>query len=94
MENKSNLHVFSKPETSVFPNPFKQSAQLSFFLSESGDTDLRIFDTSGNLVFNQSYSFPSGLNQIEFGDALSAGMYFYDMTSAENRFKGRLVKIN
>ena len=66
-----------------FPNPFNPSTIISFSLSRSGSTSVKIFDVLGNEVASPVNQFlTAGPHTIKFnGSMLSSGIYFYRLQS-------------
>lgn len=69
-----------------YPNPFNPSTRISFYLEESAETSLRIYDVLGNevavLVNGQM---EKGYHEAEFdASKLSSGMYVYRLVSGQN----------
>ena len=66
-----------------YPNPFNPSTKIRFTILNFGFTDLKIYDTIGNVVatlVNQELS--EGKYEVEFdGDELTSGVYFYILKS-------------
>ncbi len=61
-----------------FPNPFTESATITFELKRRTETNIRILNTTGKLVYEQTESFPGGANSFVFSETtgLPAGVYF------------------
>jgi blue copper oxidase len=79
----SDVAVANKNELKVFPNPFSNSTNILFTLSQSQKVSLNIFDASGRFV-KAFVNLPSnaGEHQLiwnardENGNAVNAGIYF------------------
>ncbi len=69
-----------------FPNPFNPSTEVRFKLPHKARLVLRIYDTSGKLLFEQSRSFSSGIQHwaVRAGQwqAAASGVYLYTLTMA------------
>ncbi len=68
------------------PNPFSGSTLIKFTLPEPMTATISVLDTNGKILFKQTGTFESGLNEVEFKETqhLSSGMYFYRLqTSTE-----------
>ena len=87
------------PVARLSPNPLNPNGVLEFTLSSSGAVSLRVYDVAGRcvrtLVRDQGYA--SGRHTIPFaarddqGQALSSGVYFYQLDSPEGIQRGRFV---
>jgi hypothetical protein len=81
---------FTSQRTFFFPNPSRDGhLTLSFNLPYSQTVSLKVFDISGNLVYDQligSGQTQAGLNQIQWngvnekGARLASGLYIYKVT--------------
>lgn len=64
---------------SVFPNPFFQSATISYQLTEKSDVNISVIDATGKtvaVVLNKKDE-EAGLHRISFdGSKLTSGIYF------------------
>lgn len=63
------------------PNPFNDLTNISFFINETTQAQLSIYDHSGKLVFQQKDRFMRGSHTIQINRNLfqSAGSYFYTL---------------
>jgi len=79
--------------TDVFPNPFVESATISFDLSRASEVSLRIYDVSGRVLISKSLgSFAAGRHQtILNAGKLPAGVLVYRLTSDTGDATGRIV---
>ncbi|MBO6537588.1 MAG: T9SS type A sorting domain-containing protein [Balneolaceae bacterium] len=84
----SNENVES-PETfklhQNYPNPFNPSTNISFYLPQSAEVKVTVFDVTGRLVATLSDGLRNaGAHQITFdASALSSGIYFYRLEAGE-----------
>jgi hypothetical protein len=91
----------------VYPNPVRLSvgSEVGYRLSRNADTDIRIFDMRGNIIFKNHYVAGSvggvaGYNRLALnfvtlnGFDLSSGVYFF-VISAESKVigKGKFVVV-
>lgn len=76
------------------PNPFLEKTELHFKLSGTGDVNLQIFNTLGQLVYAQKQvlSEPGELQFDWNAQAVAAGVYFYKAYFGGKKMEGRLVK--
>ncbi len=67
----------------VYPNPFNESAMLSFILNKDSDVKVELFDILGrkikNVIDRRMYSGPVNI-PLELGH-YSSGIYFYRLTA-------------
>lgn len=63
---------------STFPNPFSNSTTISFFLEQSQNVSLKVFDVNGRLITTLADKiFKEGENKIEWNaEKVNAGIYF------------------
>lgn len=68
-----------------YPNPFNPSTNISFYLPQSTDVKVSVFDVTGRLVATLSDGLRNaGAHQITFdASALSSGIYFYRIEAGE-----------
>ena len=73
--------VFSLKQN--FPNPFNPSTNISFSITQSGQTTVKIYDVLGNEVSTLvNQYFTAGMHSAKFdGTKLSSGIYFYRLQS-------------
>ena len=65
-----------------YPNPFNPSTQISFTLPSDGKATLRVFNILGQTVATLIDGYlTAGKHQVTFepGNALSSGIYFYEL---------------
>ncbi|MBS1494035.1 MAG: T9SS type A sorting domain-containing protein [Bacteroidetes bacterium] len=86
-EITSIADVFSLAQN--FPNPFNPTTKINFSIPKAGYVSLKVFDILGNEVSNLvNENLSSGTYSVDFnaastGNALSSGVYFYRLQSAE-----------
>lgn len=79
-------------EALVFPNPFSQSATIHLSLLKNNNVTLKIFDLTGNVVFQKNQTAENDF-RIDKGQ-LASGIYFYELISMEDNlsiFKGKII---
>ena len=66
-----------------FPNPFNPSTKINFSLAQDGLVEIKIFNAIGQEIFTLLNEYKSaGSYGIDFNaDALSSGVYFYQVSS-------------
>ncbi|MBN8589510.1 MAG: T9SS type A sorting domain-containing protein [Rhodothermia bacterium] len=79
--------------TSVYPNPFNPSTQISFSVPVTSPVRLEVFDLNGRVVatpFNQTVS--AGSYTVSFqAHGLASGMYFVRMMAQDKVFSKQMV---
>lgn len=83
-----------------YPNPFNPTTSIEYDLTKSGSVDLAIYDLMGHrvrtLVFgNQKSGFKTVVWDAtnDFGQAVSAGMYFYTLNTSEGSLTQKMLLI-
>jgi M6 family metalloprotease-like protein len=83
--------------TSVGPNPFQDSATISFSLSRSSTVSVAVYDVAGRLVRDLGITpFDAGTHSLVWdgtdsaGREAGAGIYFYRFTSGDLSRTGKL----
>lgn len=71
-----------------FPNPFNSSTTIFYTLPRTSNTVLfEVFDVTGRKIFTQNFGKQvAGQHEMNFSQALSAGSYYYTITT--DNFKG------
>ncbi|MBN2834053.1 MAG: choice-of-anchor J domain-containing protein, partial [Candidatus Delongbacteria bacterium] len=79
-----------------YPNPFNPETNIRFINNISGKMEFTVFNSNGQLVYNDIKDLRSiGMNTIKFdGSSLNSGVYFYSikMNSVEHYGKMMLLK--
>jgi hypothetical protein len=82
----------------VYPNPFRDVANISFDLNEESNVTLMIYDLSGKKVISLlSKTLPAGSHQVKWngtlnrGETLENGVYIYRLISDNSVETGRLI---
>jgi hypothetical protein len=77
----------------VFPNPFHETLFFQFDRAIPGDSQLRLFNVTGQLLFEKSI--PKGSSSFTLADLnMPEGLYIYQLTSESQAilFTGRIIK--
>ena len=76
-----------------YPNPFNPSTEITYVLSESGRTSLRVYDLLGReVVVLQDGWADAGVHHVRFNAAgLPSGMYVYQLRSAGHSAVRRML---
>ena len=77
----------------VYPNPFKQSVEIEFTLTQPSELNFQLYDLHGKMVFNgKSKLYPSGANKEKLAvDKLASGNYFIRIVNAENQVVMKMI---
>jgi hypothetical protein len=75
----------------LFPNPFNDNLTI---LTEgvTGDVDLKIFNTHGQIIFNKKDNFTEKNTLTISLKDIPAGFYFYQIKYDKKRISGKIVK--
>jgi hypothetical protein len=67
----------------AYPNPFSNHTNISYFLSESGEVTVEIFDLQGRLVSSplKTVKKIAGTHQLNISQSLSQGIYICVVTT-------------
>lgn len=76
----------------VFPNPTQGRFNISFFLPQTGNTNIRIFDQQGRQVYNRDLNTFEGLfqDQIDISNQ-AAGTYFLFIQQGDSVMNRKIV---
>ena len=93
IETTNNLNNFTLFNNK--PNPFNQLTVIGFELPESSPVRLSIFDFSGKIVHKVSGDFDKGYHeiQLERSSLDGSGIYFYQLETATNIAKKKMIHI-
>lgn len=74
--NSKRLEVYQNR-----PNPFSDRTNIPFQLSQSGIVSLRVYDSTGKMIYSSKQTFESGYNQISLdGNKLNGtGLLYYQL---------------
>lgn len=84
---------------SVHPNPASGQVRFSIYAPRPSKTILKVFDVTGRSIRTQSEDIPNqGLHQVvwdgnrEDGRSCPSGVYFYELSTGEQTFRGKITK--
>ncbi|HPF69509.1 MAG TPA: FlgD immunoglobulin-like domain containing protein, partial [Candidatus Krumholzibacteria bacterium] len=84
----------------AFPNPFNPKTTIRFALSETGRTEVAIFDVKGRRVRTlMDEVLPAAVHTVDWtgrddaGRQVAAGVYFYMVTSGDHHAVGRMALV-
>jgi len=76
---------------SAFPNPFSTVTHIELPNNEEGNLYVKLYNTTGQLVFDQIYS---GTNKLQINPInLTPGLYNFIIKSNTRHYKGKLIKL-
>lgn len=89
----SNDITAGSSNTTVYPNPFSESATISGYLKTPGKIQLKIYDATGRVIIEKfteqntagAFAIPVILNQQQ------EGFYFYSLRNTEFKGNGKLL---
>ncbi|HZW40144.1 MAG TPA: T9SS type A sorting domain-containing protein [Ignavibacteriaceae bacterium] len=89
-ENKI-INIFDIQQN--YPNPFNPTTTISYSLSKSGSTTLKVFDILGREIITLvNEEKPAGSYTVEFNASnLSSGIYFYSLTSGSFTMNKKMI---
>jgi aminopeptidase N len=76
----------------VYPNPFKESTNLEFYLNKPQSVKIEILNVDGATVETKTINCVEGVNHNIIGTSLNTGIYFYRMVINETLKSGKLIK--
>ncbi len=77
-----------------YPNPFKLSTTISFYLPRDMNVKMIIHDNSGKTVSVVEQDFVKGLNEYEFNaQNLTKGVYYYTISAGKDTKTSRMLRV-
>lgn len=95
INNTDSLIVVSTVKLTIFPNPVKTTAQISYFLPAETDFEIIIYDIFGNIIKNVTQGYKNSGNlqtYINLSD-LQNGVYFCVLKSNQGTISKKIIKI-
>ncbi|MBK5284024.1 MAG: T9SS type A sorting domain-containing protein [Bacteroidia bacterium] len=78
----------------AYPNPANKKVNLNFTLNKSSDVVIRVTDILGNEITSQSLNNISGKYSFSLNtESLSAGTYYYSVTSDSGKSNNKFVVV-
>lgn len=75
-----------------YPNPFKQSTRIDFYIPAGGEVRFFVMDELGRLIYQEVGKYDSGNQSIDFGSSLNAsGSYYYGIEYDGQRLMQKMV---
>lgn len=94
-----NADLFSsQTELKVFPNPFHDEVTMELPFQTNGDTDFKIYDFAGKLVYSDKINVAGQVLRLKwngkdnYGNPVPSGIYFFKINSGENSIPGKVIK--
>ncbi|MCC7232020.1 MAG: T9SS type A sorting domain-containing protein [Bacteroidia bacterium] len=80
--------------TSVGPNPFQDFFTVNFMLRKKAEVELRLLNSSGQVVFRDNIQSEDGINHYDFRAqaGLTKGMYYLVLVCDEQKISQKLIK--
>lgn len=77
----------------AFPNPFREQVILPFQISVEGPVNLRVWDSTGKLVYQIEADFSEGLHQwqLDGKDLADNGTYWYEISIQNHSERGKII---
>lgn len=78
------------------PNPFSNTTAIRFYLPETQESTINVYNIDGKLIKEVKGTFSKGENQINLDkeDLLSSGIYYYQLQTANYSGTKKMVKSN
>jgi len=88
-------NIFSNSLSSNYPNPFNPSTMIQFSLAKPAMTELKVYNSSGEVVKTLIKGICNAGNQhVQFdGSSLASGVYYYRLTTPEQSLSGKMMLI-
>jgi hypothetical protein len=81
-------------DLSVYPNPFRDRANLEITLPEGKDLSLQVFNAVGQLIYQHDAHFEAGQHVLAFdGQSLPAGVYYARLSGGPQLFVKELLLV-
>ncbi len=80
--------------TQFSPNPFQSTTTLHFEQAQSGMASLNIYNVQGQVVWTTEVFMDKGVHTLPVTLPAGQSLYFYDLNTNTNHYRGRLLQIN
>ena len=76
------------------PNPFVNETSIGFNLVNNGIVNLRVFDATGRVIFNQTGEYNKGSHQIILRDLenFATGVLYYQLSTADFQATKKMIR--
>ena len=89
----ANLNVYSGSiDLMVYPNPFKNSCNVTFNIEKEGSVTIRLVDLSGRVIYTKRESLPKGKHNIVLNTTLTTGSYILHLVANDKVERTILIK--
>ncbi len=77
------------------PNPFANETAIGFVLPEGCPAQLRVFDATGRLLWQQDGDYPAGpsVEKLRLDGLTASGVLFYELTTPYGTLTKRMVRV-
>lgn len=77
------------------PNPWDAVTSIDVKVAKDTETQMTIVDMTGRVVYQQVYRLHGGNNTIQIDNTIvpGAGVYYYELSSGENRAQHKMIKL-
>lgn len=92
----NSIRSINKETTiTIYPNPVNEEHLfLEFTAEEASDSELTIYNIDGKIISRQTISVMFGENKHSLEiEALDSGLYYFNLTTNTNHFKGSFTKL-
>jgi flagellar hook assembly protein FlgD len=98
MHEATNIDLKDDLTLGIYPNPTTGPARISISLAEASPVSLKIYNSSGQLIYaNASKVYPQGNHVIQWdgksntGNAIESGYYFVKVSAGSKTLVDKLV---
>jgi len=90
--DNQEVNIFEKENTVfVYPNPITDKINFNFFLNDSQNINIGIFDLTGKKVYSFRQFQQKGHSSLTLNKILADGMYFYKIDTKSGVLTGKIV---
>ncbi len=77
------------------PNPWSETTTIKYYLSESQEVTINVFDINGKLIKSISRSDGSGINEVEIlnADIPTAGVLYYELITGNYKISKKMLLV-
>ena len=96
LENRENIN--GDLEISLLqnrPNPWSNSTEIVFYLPETTETTIKVYDIRGSLLFKQTAHYNNGMNYLTINnsDLNATGVMTYELTTDRQTIRKKMLLI-
>ncbi len=74
----------------IYPNPMNETSKFEFYISQSGQVSIEVFDVTGRVITSLNKQLQNGNQTIEIS-GLNAGVYIVNVSTTKLRYSGNLI---